>query len=114
MPEIRDSSFKWNDFEEKVNGILVANLGNFVHRVLSIGKKTDSGDLEEIDVWEEISDRVFLAFKRSITHLEKSEFRAYLNEILELSSFGNSIVDREKLWEVRSKVEIYYSILRKQ
>jgi methionyl-tRNA synthetase len=114
MPETRDSSFKWDDFEEKVNGILVANLGNFVHRVLSIGKKTDSEDLEEIDIWEEVSNRAVLAFERSVKHLEKSEFRAYLNEILELSAFGNSIVDREKLWELKKTDEDKFNDVLKQ
>jgi methionyl-tRNA synthetase len=30
MPELKDSSFIWLDFQKKVNGILVANLGNFI------------------------------------------------------------------------------------
>ncbi len=114
MPETRDSSFKWDDFEEKVNGILVANLGNFIHRVLSIGKNTKSSSLEDIDVWQEISDRVVLAFENSQKRLENSEFRAYLNEILELSAFGNSIVDREKLWELKKTDEERFNDVLKQ
>ena len=57
MPETRDSSFKWSDFEEKVNGVLVANLGNFVHRVLSISKGFDESGLSKLDTLDEVKEK---------------------------------------------------------
>ncbi|EFK96957.1 Methionyl-tRNA synthetase [sediment metagenome] len=120
MPEIRDSSFKWGDFEEKVNGVLVANLGNFIHRVLSIGKDIKSEDLKMYKIWNETELKVKEAFENSDNYLNRCEFRKYLDEILKLSSYGNSIVDREKLWEIKKSdsewfnetlFQLYYVIL---
>ncbi|KAL9938083.1 hypothetical protein V8E36_002706 [Tilletia maclaganii] len=40
-PETADSQFAWTDFVQRNNSELVANLGNFVNRVLSFLKKYD-------------------------------------------------------------------------
>ena len=37
MPEEKDSDFTWDEFVAKINNVLNANLGNFVHRVLTLG-----------------------------------------------------------------------------
>ena len=36
MPEEKDSDFTWDEFVAKINNVLNANLGNFVHRVLTL------------------------------------------------------------------------------
>ncbi|CAD6943827.1 unnamed protein product [Tilletia caries] len=41
-PETADSQFAWPDFVQRNNSELVANLGNFVNRVLSFMKKYDA------------------------------------------------------------------------
>ena len=101
MPEVRDSSFKWSDFEEKVNGILVANLGNFIHRVLSIGKDADIDEIIKVEISDETAAKIEEAFGSARTLVENCEFRSYLGKILELSAYGNGLVDSEKLWELK-------------
>jgi len=103
MPEYKDSSFSWKDFEEKVNGILVANLGNFIHRVLSIGKNTDISDLIKNELSSDVKDAINQATENSITHLEDNKFRAYLDEILNLSQFGNKKIDSVELWTLKKQ-----------
>jgi len=103
MPEYKDSSFSWKDFEEKVNGILVANLGNFIHRVLSIGKDTDISGLVKSELAGDVSDKINRAALNSIEHLENNKFRAYLDEILSLSQFGNRKIDSVKLWDLKKQ-----------
>ncbi len=102
MPETRDSSFNWADFQEKINGILVANLGNFIHRSLSLSKGISSQEFSKLDTWLEVEEKITLSFDQARTALEKCEFRNYLEVILQLSSYGNGLVDREKPWELKT------------
>lgn len=113
MPETKDSSFYWSDFEEKINGVLVANLGNFIHRVLSIGSKVDASTLNS-ELWDDVKDEIQKAFSDANRYLEKCEFRNYLETILKLSSYGNGIVDREKLWELKNTNETRFNEVLKQ
>ncbi len=102
MPELRDSSFSWQDFKEKVNGILVANIGNFIHRTLSLAKDVDFVALSDVKIPSETVFKVTDAFNKSHNHLNSCHFRNYLDEAIALSSYGNGIVDREKLWALKS------------
>lgn len=99
MPETKDSSFSWSDFGEKINGVLVATLGNFIHRVLSQVKDMEFDKTLKIDDY--IVKAIEDAYQKSKIHLDKCEFRNYLNEILALASFGNSVVDKQKIWELK-------------
>jgi methionyl-tRNA synthetase len=114
MPETKDSSFNWSDFKEKVNGILVATLGNFIHRVLSIGKNVDLEGLQGTPVWPEVEKEIAKVFERSRKSLDNCEFRNYLDAVLKLASFGNSLVDKEKLWELKTKDEKRFKEVIKQ
>jgi methionyl-tRNA synthetase len=100
MPEIRDTSFAWNDFKEKNNGILVANLGNFIHRVLSLAKGSVF-EGSKVQISSQTKTKVEESFTKARNLLDKCEFRNYLDTILELSSYGNSVVDKEKVWELK-------------
>jgi methionyl-tRNA synthetase len=103
MPETRESSFNWADFKEKTNGILVANLGNFVHRTLSLCKGFTPK--ESLEVAPEVYKIVADAFSSAHQYLQKCEFRAYLETILQLSSYGNALVDKEKVWDLKKTNE---------
>lgn len=112
MPEKRDSSFNWRDFEEKVNGILVANLGNFIHRVLSLGKGENESVFNGLEVSNEVLSEIKLAFENVYSTLDNCEFRKYLSEILKLSSYGNNLIDENELWNLKSEDENkYYQVL---
>lgn len=99
MPEVRDSSFVWEDFFEKVNGVLVANLGNFIHRSLSLAKGHEFSKVYDIN--EDTYNAINSAFTKSRNHLENCEFRNYLDDILELAAYGNALVDQRKVWELK-------------
>jgi methionyl-tRNA synthetase len=99
MPETRDASFVWADFAEKNNGVLVATLGNFIHRVLSIAKGLEfRGDFKEDD---KVQTAITGAYQNCKLYLEKCEFRNYVNEILTLAAVGNNFVDNFKVWELK-------------
>lgn len=105
MPETRDSSFSWEDFEEKVNGILVATLGNYIHRVLSLAKTQQTSDVTKNKIWNETNTQISTSFENSTKFLENSEYRNYLNEVIDLARYGNKLVDTYKLWELKKTDE---------
>ena len=48
MPEEKDSDFTWQEFVAKVNNVLNANYGNFVHRVLTLGARLPHNEHESL------------------------------------------------------------------
>ena len=103
MPEVRDASFVWQDFEEKNNGILVANIGNFMHRILSIAYKEDLAFLKSFKVDKDVFDKVDRIFNKCCKYLEKCEFKRFLDEVISLSSTGNKLVDSVEIWKLKEK-----------
>ncbi len=101
MPEFKDSSFSWSDFQLRVNNILIGNFGNLIHRTLSIffnnqfdlTPKTFKLDL---DVEQEIAS----SLAKVNSYLENCEFKNYLDTILQLSAFGNKYFDYHKIWQL--------------
>ncbi len=112
MPETRDSSFTWTDFEEKVNGVLVDTFSNFVHRVLSIAKSESIDAFKNVSGSEEVSKMLEDVFIQSSEKLEKCEFRSYLDEVLNLAQHGNKLVNETELWNLKEKdKEKYHTTL---
>jgi len=101
MPELRDSSFVWKDFEEKVNGILVSTIGNFIHRTLSIGNSININEVAKNDLTSDVEKIIVNSFEKAKNHLENCEFRNYLEVIINLCSFGNKFFDMEKIWDLK-------------
>ena len=98
MPENKDSSFSWEDFKEKVNGVLVANLGNFIHRTLSIGKNADIKKITESQLDDVVVELVENTLSECKRYLENCEYRNYLDEVLSLSAYGNKYLDTNEVW----------------
>ncbi|RZN64315.1 MAG: methionine--tRNA ligase [Candidatus Methanoliparum thermophilum] len=98
MPEEKDSEFNFEDFISKNNNELVANLGNFVHRVLTFAKSNfgsvPSGFLE-LRVKEEI-DKAFEDVQKSI---DTFHFKEGIRRIMALSSFGNLYFYEKEPWK---------------
>lgn len=101
MPENNDSSFSWDDFTEKVNSILIGNVGNFIHRVLSIAQGTDLSQLATIALSAEVDSMIRETFTACRQSLDASLYRPYLNSLLELSSAGNKKFDHAKVWALK-------------
>lgn len=102
FPENKEGDFTWQGFVAAVNNELVANLGNFINRSLKFYEAKLSGKLSRSNfiLDELIKQRIDIAFRDSANHLDKVEIVAGLNEIMELTRFGNKYFDDEKIWEV--------------
>jgi methionyl-tRNA synthetase len=110
-PEKADALFTWKDFQEKVNGELIGNLGNLLNRTLSFvtryynGKIPGTGLLapggillpENTPFWERVRQ-----FEADIAEkLERADLRDAFRAIFELSSFANKTFQDGEPWRRR-------------
>ncbi len=103
MPENKDSNFKWKDFIDSNNNILVANLGNFIHRILSFVNSKFGGKIPEGEITNEVRFEIRDAFNETEQLLEKVKLSEGLQRVFRLVSFANKYFDREKVWKIVEK-----------
>lgn len=100
-PETKDNNFTWKDFQARNNNELVANLGNFVNRVIVLTNKYYDGIVPEPQNMEQrdIDTLVLIkTFPNKIgVSLERFRFRESLNDLMALSSIGNKYIAEEGL-----------------
>ncbi len=103
-PEKSDTFFTWKDFQAKVNNELVANLGNFVNRVLTFVHKFYNNTLEDCNNWKKEFDSFFNKVKKNYEKidslLEKANLKDALKEIMKVSKIGNQFFQESRLWEL--------------
>ncbi len=102
-PEKSDAVFTWSDFQEKVNGELIGNLGNLVNRTLTFVNRFYEGELPEGEsntaFWDEVRKR-----EAQITDsLEKADLRDAFRQIFSLSSLGNKAFQDGEPWRTRKE-----------
>jgi methionyl-tRNA synthetase len=102
-PEKSDTLFTWKDFQEKVNGELIGNLGNLVNRTLSFviryyDGKIPSAALNESDgFWDTVRK-----YEDEVTGaLERADLRDAFHAIFEMSSFANKSFQDGEPWKKR-------------
>ena len=117
-PEAHDSYFLWDDFSDKINNILINNLGNFINRVLNLTFKkfkkipmiSENQDISEykplFDIIKNISEQYF-------ENMENVKLRPSLLLILDISREGNKFINQTEPWKIKDtqKLEVIYNIL---
>jgi methionyl-tRNA synthetase len=113
MPEQRDSEFTWKGYQETTNNELVNNIANFVNRVMVLTNKNYAGVLpvfdenikfisgENADNQTIVSEELLKINKKVedfCTYIEKYDFRGSLKTLMEISSFGNSLLQFNEPW----------------
>ena len=102
-PERADALFTWKDFQEKVNGELIGNLGNLVNRTLSFVTRYYDGVIPGGTGNPAFWDRV-RKFEADITErLERAELRDAFRTVFELSSFANKTFQDGEPWKKRTE-----------
>lgn len=97
-PEKADALFTWKDFQEKVNGELIGNLGNLVNRTLSFVSRYYEGTVPSgvgnQHFWETMK-----GYEQDITErLERAELRDAFRLVFELASFANKTFQDGEPW----------------
>ena len=104
MPELKDSEFTWEEFQNRINNELADNLGNFVNRGVVLtnkyfeGKIPEFGELtsEDQEVMSKASE-----FPQKIGDLIASyRFKEALTESMNLARLGNTYLASEEPWKV--------------
>jgi methionyl-tRNA synthetase len=107
MPENTDSNFVQSDFEEKVNSVLVANLGNFVYRTSKLLQKASDIDYTKTDLLNTHIEEVSQLLQQADQWLSKNEFKRYLETILDISGAGNKALQHIQPWGIKDST--YYT-----
>ncbi len=106
MPEEKDSDFTWDEFVAKVNNVLNANYGNFVHRVLTLGARLPQEDgkspflpHDEHPSVAPLKASVEDAFSQITQDLTRHRYKDALNGIMGVSQLGNQILQNAAPWK---------------
>jgi len=114
MPESRDSEFTWKRYQEFNNNELVNALGNFIQRVLVLTNKYYDGKVPDFDPNEEIISALdaddtsyhdaemidlFDLLHDYGNHMRQFEFRAALQNVMELAARGNQLLQFNEPWK---------------
>ncbi len=97
-PEGKDIDFKWAQFFDRINNELVANLGNFIYRVLTFTHKNFEGQVPSGEIDQNVQGRIDQAFHEVGENLEATKFAPAMSSILELSRFGNQYLNENAPW----------------
>jgi methionyl-tRNA synthetase len=101
-PEKADALFTWKDFQEKVNGELIGNLGNLVNRTLSFVTRYYEGSIPEAGVTDPFFLETVRKYITTITEqLDRADERDAFRTIFELSSFANKCFQDAEPWRTR-------------
>ncbi len=102
MPENRDSDFKWDDFTDFHDNELVANLGNFINRVVVLTNKYFEGKVpsaDSLDLKEALAPIETLAIRLG-QEIEAFNFKAAAQTVMDISSWGNTYLQDASPWTI--------------
>jgi methionyl-tRNA synthetase len=109
-PETSDTEFSWEGFLAANNNELVATLGNFIHRVLTITFRNFGGEAPKPGQLEDAENAALAACDTALRDvaaaIEARKFRDGLKAVMALAQHGNRYVDGKAPWvQVKSHRE---------
>ncbi len=102
-PEKADVLFTWKDFQEKVNGELIGNLSNLVHRTLTFIYRFYDGKVPQGEIDAALVENILKKEAVIDGLLERAELREALRQICALSSIGNKAFQDGEPWKQRTE-----------
>jgi methionyl-tRNA synthetase len=111
-----DVNFDWNDFQQRINNELIANIGNFIHRTLTFtwtkyqGTVPEHSDYDAFD--NELIERVKQISADVGAEIEKNELTKGLRKIVEFSAFCNQYFQKKQPWTdlEKAKTTLYLCV----
>jgi len=104
-----DVNFDWEDFQKRINNELIANIGNFIHRVLTFIWSNYDGEVPEIEAFDELDRQLIEKLKVAVNdvtqEIDKIELSRGLKKILQFSSSCNQYFQRKKPWANKEKAK---------
>ncbi len=103
-PEVRDTSFTWEVFVEKVNSDLNDTLGNFIHRTLTfIHRYYDSKipQPEKLDEYDKDVLENILKFKVELEDsMENFKLQNFILTTINLARLANKYINDKEPWKI--------------
>lgn len=117
MPEQKDSEFTWKSWQDANNNELVANLANFVNRVVVLVNKYYEGVVPEFDedgsfAGSSGEEYEFVETELLTLHddlqdlaecIRKYDFRGGLKIVMDISTKGNQILQYNEPWKLQKE-----------
>ncbi len=94
-----DIDFSWDRFQERVNGELVGNVGNFIYRSLLFAHRNWDGTPES-SLSDEVSERIESAMADFSDGVNEYSLRQAIQAGVELAKFGNEYIQRNEPWKL--------------
>jgi len=94
-----DADFYWKDYMLKINNELVANMGNFIYRTLSMSKKHFTETLPNIEPEETMVQKVNESSRKVETLVREYKVKEAMDVILALSSEFNAYLSANEPWK---------------
>ena len=98
--KLADIDLDLNDFKNKINNELIANLGNFINRSLTFLYKNFDGVTSSNIKNEELQDEILKKSKRVVENYLNVNFKAAIKEILEIGDIGNKFFQYSEPWKL--------------
>jgi len=103
-PEIKDTSFTWNDFSQRINTDLNDVLGNFIHRVFVLIHNYFDGNIPECHRLDDI-DREFVTNINQVPevvadHFDRFEFKKAVAAIIDFARSANTYLSTKEPWKL--------------
>ncbi|KAI3869664.1 hypothetical protein MKX03_011861 [Papaver bracteatum] len=109
-PEVSDTLFTWKDLQVKLNSELLANLGNFINRVLSFIAKPsglgygsiipDAANAESHSLTKVLVEKVGKHVEQYVEAMEKVKLKQGLKIAMSISSEGNCYLQDSQFWKL--------------
>ncbi|RLG87804.1 MAG: methionine--tRNA ligase [Thermoprotei archaeon] len=103
-PETKDTSFTWREFFRIVNNELNDDIGNFIHRVLSLIYRGFNGKVPKprniLDIDREFLEQVKKCYEEYVVRMYNAELKAGSEKILEIARLGNQFLNRRAPWKL--------------
>jgi len=115
-PEGRDTDFKWLDFQARINGELIGNFANYIHRVLTLTWNMFGGVVPApkngMDEVRNIRGLIVGKAEQVSQLLSNCEFRDAMKTVMELAQEGNRYLNEKEPWKNKENANttIYNSI----
>ncbi|WP_123538286.1 methionine--tRNA ligase [Halosimplex salinum] len=91
--------FSWDRFQERVNGELVGNVGNFAYRSLLFAER-NFGGTPEVEVSSEVRERIEEAVEEFEAAINDYSVRKATQAAVRLAGFGNEYIQRHEPWNL--------------
>ncbi len=103
-PEQADSIFTWDDFQQKINNELVANIGNLVNRTIVFVNKFFDGKLPEGQADSVFISQIKFEYDKVKELMDKIQLKDALKQIMAISKLGNQYFQEKEPWKTKDPI----------